>query len=155
MSNIHAFKNQIYWNEKVNKKVKKEKNNIENSFYLLQDSDTESEENYEKCKICENEKIRTKAFHILQNKKLMSVNLKNTKLCKFGAKCERKICNFAHSLDELKPAKCIFGLACNFQDSKTKVCGFIHPNETITDFVVRTGLKIPQQNVYKPKEIFL
>ena len=153
MSNIQAFKNQIYWNE--NKEKNKSNYCIPiNSFYLLQDSDSDDESDVDNTKN-HNEKIRTKAFYILQNKKLMSNNLKNTKLCKYGKNCQRTICNFAHSLEELKPAECIFGTACNFQKSKTKICGFIHPNETIDQFIERTGLKLPQKNIFKPKEIFL
>tara|TARA_Y100000996_G_scaffold318578_1_gene254699 strand:+ start:664 stop:1125 length:462 start_codon:yes stop_codon:yes gene_type:complete len=153
MSNIHAFRNQIYWNENnEQREVKCNKCIPINSFYLLQDSDSDSEEITIKNN---NEKIRTKAFYILQNKKLMSNNLKNTKLCKFGKNCQRSICHFAHSLEDLKPAQCIFGNACNFQKSKTKICGFIHPNETIDQFIERTGLELPQKNIFKPKEIYL
>ena len=65
MSNIHAFKNQIYWNENNEyREVKCNKCIPINSFYLLQDSDSEDEEITIKNN---NEKIRTKAFYILQH----------------------------------------------------------------------------------------
>ena len=47
--------------------------------------------------------------------------------------CTRKTCGFAHTLDELKPVKCRFGVKCRHGDK----CKFMHKTETKEQYVVR------------------
>jgi len=84
---------------------------------------------------------RRKVFQMMGDKKKMAAKLTKTKMCKFGKKCRRRVCNFAHTLEELQPAKCLFGTKCRFIHSKTKKCCFLHPGENREDFLGRTGLK--------------
>lgn len=89
---------------------------------------------------------RNKAFQFLSNKEELAKKLVKSKFCRNileHGKCYRKVCTFAHSLEELSPAKCAFGDVCKFQKSKTKTCGFIHPCETKDGFCKRTGVVIP------------
>ena len=39
-------------------------------------------------------------------------------------------CTFAHTIEELNPIACKFGMSCKFIFSDTKTCFFIHPEET-------------------------
>lgn len=50
--------------------------------------------------------------------------LEKTKMCKFGLKCRRVTCRFAHTPNELRIAPCMYGMLCtNWR------CLFIHPDE--------------------------
>lgn len=78
----------------------------------------------------------------------------------FGV-CYKENCTFAHSLEEFQISICNFGSTCRFRKStKDKnlksVCKFRHPEETVSDWMDRTGtyLKLPETSVasYKPKE---
>lgn len=85
---------------------------------------------------------RAQAFETLANKGTMSTQLVKTKMCRnvleYG-ECKRRVCTFAHSPEELRPANCFFGAECRFIHSKTKPCAFLHPGETNQQFLVRTG----------------
>jgi hypothetical protein len=98
---------------------------------------------------------RMEAFEILANRQIMNKVLKRTKLCKYGSKCKRKVCTFAHSIKELQPAKCLFGESCRFINHPSRKCTFLHPNETKEEFVKRTGLEIPGKVEIAPKELIL
>ena len=56
----------------------------------------------------------------------------------FGV-CTRSVCTFAHSLQELKIPKCRFMSNCR---SKFP-CKFLHPEETVDAWILRTGEKLP------------
>ena len=56
----------------------------------------------------------------------------------FGV-CTRSVCTFAHSLQELKIPKCRFMSNCR---SKFP-CKFLHPDETVDAWILRTGEKLP------------
>jgi hypothetical protein len=84
--------------------------------------------------------LRTDAFETLGNKEMICQKLKNTNMCIYaikGKKCPRKICYFAHSKDELELVKCFFGISCRHINDKTKLCKFIHPNETVDEYMDR------------------
>ena len=87
---------------------------------------------------------RTSVFETIKNNKRYSKALKNTKMChniyRYG-RCDRMRCMFAHSEDELCFVNCIFGNNCRFQDTKTRKCPFLHPNESSYTFYKRTGCK--------------
>ena len=100
------------------------------------------------------EEVRTVAHEKLSDKKEMEKTLTKTRLCKSletGEECRHGArCRFAHSLDELVVAKCVFGMECRrvmcgvggcFKNCGDKVCTFIHPDEDKEGFYVRTGLK--------------
>ena len=102
------------------------------------------------------EEVRTVAHEKLSDKKEIEKNLTKTRLCKSletGEVCRHGIrCRFAHSLDELVVAKCVFGAECRhikcgvdgfYKNSGERVCSFIHPGEDKEGFYVRTGLKKP------------
>lgn len=73
-------------------------------------------------------------------------SFKCTKLCQCildNVKCEKKICNYAHSIDELNISPCHFGEQCfniNRCDSEygnnssEKICIFLHPDETLKNY---------------------
>ena len=99
---------------------------------------------------------RTVAHEKLSDKKEIEKNLTKTRLCKSletGEVCRHGLrCRFAHSLDELVVAKCVFGAECRhikcgvdgfYKNSGERVCSFIHPGEDKDGFYVRTGLKKP------------
>ena len=46
---------------------------------------------------------RCSAFRAMADKKAMGTHLIRTKMCRFGKRCNRKVCTFAHSADELQP----------------------------------------------------
>lgn len=84
--------------------------------------------------------LRTDAFETLGNKELIYQRLQNTEMCIYavqGKKCPRKICYFAHSSDELQIVKCFFGISCRYINDKTKPCKFLHPIETIEEYINR------------------
>jgi len=96
---------------------------------------------------------RTDAFISLSDKKIMNKILIKTKMCRFGNRCPRKVCTFAHSCKELQPSKCVFGETCRFMNHPTRTCTFLHPNETIKEFIERTGLQVPGKVDNIPKEL--
>jgi len=87
-------------------------------------------------------KKRNKGFEILSNKKEISNQLKKSKFCDIKIKyghCYRKLCNFAHFIDELVFPKCAFGDNCK----KQKFCTFLHPNEPLEKYKVRINFTEP------------
>ncbi len=95
-----------------------------------------SEENYTEYSIIgsyytvKKENNRLKGFVKLSDKKLISNHLKKTKLCEIKQKygvCRRKICNFAHSMEELCIPLCAFGKECN----RRETCQFLHPDDYV------------------------
>jgi hypothetical protein len=112
---------------------------------------------------CSPENIaRTEAFNQLANKDNQTVRLTATKACRnvstltstggFGV-CYRKECTFAHSQDELSHPQCTFDTSCRqlhgrtdrntgFVDTKYK-CRFKHSNESVHEFLYRTGTTVP------------
>ena len=128
---------------------------------------------------------RTIAFNHMSNKDKVAKALSCTKACrniqrdpetgKFGV-CVRKYCTFAHSMDELQPARCSFDLACRFRNGRIidwntrtiapgSKCKFRHSDETVDQYYARSGMtrpdlpptsehtrKIPEQPKEQPKE---
>ena len=86
-----------------------------------------------------------------------SKSLEKTKICRNIArygKCTRDVCTYAHSLDELRPKKCIFGDECKYIESKTRSCRYIHPSEDLAKYAERTGYKEPAgEHIYSPIEL--
>jgi hypothetical protein len=85
---------------------------------------------------------RTAGFEALSDKDTLAKRLVKTKVCrnleKFG-KCTRKVCNFAHSPEELNDPKCVFGKGCH----KRNICAFKHEDETSEAYRQRRGIKFP------------
>lgn len=85
---------------------------------------------------------RNEGFYILANKINISKHLKKTKFCNIfiqEGSCNRKVCNFAHSIDEYNFPSCAFGNNCKIDN-----CKFKHPCETIEDYKSRVNFKVPQ-----------
>jgi hypothetical protein len=85
---------------------------------------------------------RNEGFYILANKVNISKHLKKTKFCNIFIQegtCNRKICNFAHSIDEYNFPSCAFGNNCKIDN-----CKFKHPCETIEHYKSRVNFKVPQ-----------
>ena len=106
---------------------------------------------------------RTIAFNHMADKDKVAKALSCTKACrniqrdpktgKFGV-CYRAYCTFAHSMDELQPARCSFDSACRFKhgriidwNTRTIVsgskCKFRHSDETIDQYYARSGITRP------------
>ncbi len=88
-----------------------------------------------------NELKRNEGFYILANKVHISRHLKKTKFCNIfiqEGSCNRKICNFAHNMEEYNFPNCAFRENC-----KVKNCKFKHPNETLDEFKNRINFKLP------------
>lgn len=128
---------------------------------------------------------RTIAFNYMSDKDKLAKALSCTKACrniqrdpetgKFGV-CYRTYCTFAHSMDELQPARCSFDSACRFKygriiDWNTRTiapgskCKFRHSDEAIDQYYARSGMtrpdlpltneetrKIPEQPKEQPNE---
>ena len=128
---------------------------------------------------------RTIAFNHMASKDKVAKALACTKACrniqrdsqtgKFGV-CERKYCTFAHSMDELQPARCSFDLSCRFRNGRIidwntrtiapgSKCKFRHSDETVDQYYARSGMtrpdlpptsehtrKIPEQPKEQPKQ---
>jgi len=80
--------------------------------------------------------------------------LRNTSLCRnieAGTECKFKFCNYAHSIKELNPTKCQWGLRCR----KGEKCFYIHVScETKESYVERLGLsKYVGVNTRMKKEV--
>jgi len=71
--------------------------------------------------------------------------LQNTE-CKHGENCR-----FAHSVDQLTPASCLFGKDCKFVNSKVRNCYFCHPFESKFEYCKRVGIKVETPKVETPK----
>ena len=85
---------------------------------------------------------RDKGFFILSNRKNVVTYLKKTKFCKLlieQGRCNREICNFAHTVKEIVFPFCAFGNEC----SKKQDCSFRHPNESIDSYKNRIQFTIP------------
>jgi hypothetical protein len=108
---------------------------------------------------------RTTAFALLTNKDEIAKNMLRTRACsnvvgkedenhevsQFGV-CTRSVCNFAHSLDELKLPSCHFDLSCRTRNGKRlydgscdyeKICQFKHSDENMDGWLKRTGKTLP------------
>lgn len=85
---------------------------------------------------------RNEGFCILANKMNISKHLKKTKFCNIfiqEGKCDRKVCNFAHSMEEYNFPSCAFGNNC-----KVKNCKFKHTEELLDEYKKRIEFKVPQ-----------
>jgi hypothetical protein len=85
---------------------------------------------------------RNDGFYILANKVNISKHLKKTKFCNIFIQegtCNRKICNFAHSVDEFNFPCCAFGNNCKINN-----CKFKHPCERLDDYKTRINFEVPQ-----------
>ena len=89
-------------------------------------------------------KVENKVENVLDLNKL----LKCTKMCdsvKNNKKCNRKKCNFAHSIEELRIPECFNKENCRnvqyingeYVNKGSKVCKNIHPNETKENYLHR------------------
>jgi hypothetical protein len=87
--------------------------------------------------------VRTKPCH----------NVLRENETEFGV-CQLPTCDYAHSLDELCPPKCIFGTQCKYKggklhpvlltiDSTTK-CKYLHPDETEEQWITRANIVPPR-----------
>jgi hypothetical protein len=87
---------------------------------------------------------RGNAFNILSNKGKLKYQLNKTKMCN-RYDCDGNNCSYAHSDSELKIRDCLFGEECIYQNSKNKMCKFIHPNESVENYKKR----ISNNNIIK------
>lgn len=86
---------------------------------------------------------RIKAFELLSNKEENAKRLVKTKMCRNmveKGKCNRNICNFAHSATELNDPPCAFGRGCR----RKNVCKFKHPEESSEAYRERCNIVVPQ-----------
>ena len=87
-----------------------------------------------------------------------SKRLAKTKACnnilKYG-KCNRKVCTFAHSLEELRDPYCTYDDRCNKKD----ICRYMHSNETQKEYHSRCNITLPNfpiiQSIIKKKNIII
>ena len=93
---------------------------------------------------------RDSAFDILKNSERINSTRTKTKMCFRGKSCRYRDCSYAHSEKELKVSNCLFGNNCKFvrrtrlgleNISKTQSCCHKHPDETMTEFYVRIGVR--------------
>lgn len=66
----------------------------------------------------------------------------NTKPCMYMVKngvCNKKNCLFAHSMEQLSITPCFYNDSCQYPTT----CRFIHENENIYQYYVRTQTPIP------------
>ena len=85
---------------------------------------------------------RDAGFSLLSNRETVVQYLKKTKFCKILIEkgvCDREVCNFAHSMDEMVFPNCAFNLNCH----KKEKCMFKHPHETLEEYKKRIEFKIP------------
>jgi len=85
---------------------------------------------------------RNEGFCILANKMNISNHLKKTKFCNIFIQegiCDRKLCNFAHSIEEYNFPLCAFSDKC-----KVKKCRFKHTIETLDEYKKRIDFKVPE-----------
>lgn len=109
---------------------------------------------------------RTKAYEQLQDKDAMAERLTKTRLCwsvQKGVVCPHGDgkCKFAHTLNEIALAPCLFGMRCRFvrwsdqtgeyTNSGSKTCGYLHPEETRSNCMHRTGLDQIELKVAKKR----
>ena len=109
---------------------------------------------------------RTKAYEQLQDKDAMAERLTKTRLCwsvQKGVVCPHGDgkCKFAHTLEEIALAPCLFGMRCRFvrwsdqtgeySNSGSKTCGYLHPEETRSNCMCRTGLDQIELKVAKKR----
>ena len=105
---------------------------------------------------------RASAYEQLQDKDAMSKRLTKTRICwsvEKGVKCPHGHgkCQFAHSLDELRMAPCLFGTRCRFVTWKDgmylksgeRYCNYMHPDETRENYLERIGLDKFKPKVFK------
>jgi len=104
-------------------------------------------------------KRRTEGFKIFADKEETAKRLEKTKICnntlKYGY-CKRKVCTFAHSLEELKDPPCAFGKTCRSNIN----CRFKHPDESRSAYHVRCNIVIPDpifphMNLNKPTDLVI
>ena len=95
----------------------------------------------------------------LSKKSLMCKTVKNGEECPYGVKCV-----YAHYDDEVKPNKCNFEDSCyrikytkkNIvmnMDNKNPCC-YLHPEETITMYIIRHGIKPEKLKRPAPEVIY-
>lgn len=80
---------------------------------------------------------------------------KNMSFCRSctqpGGKCHGKYrCNFAHSINEVKPSLCPYGVNCTTRWRERRTCGYIHVDENINDYSTRQGFCERRKMLNKP-----
>ena len=71
-----------------------------------------------------------------------------TAMCSFGKDCKRDVCNFAHTVDELRVFECTFKSSCRNGNK----CAYFHPEkETKEEFVERKFGIAPQPKAVAPQ----
>lgn len=83
-----------------------------------------------------------------------SERLSKTKACnnilKYG-KCNREVCTFAHSIEELRDPCCTYDDRCNKRD----ICRYMHSDETQEEYHSRCNITLPKfpdiQNITNQK----
>ena len=78
-----------------------------------------------------------------------NVRLKNTRMCKFvieNGSCPRVTCNFAHTVSELEPVKCIFDGNCNYKENG---CTYHHSGESLENYIIKIGYESLLQTPYE------
>lgn len=94
------------------------------------------------------EQERKKGFEILADKEEISKIAQNNKRSKFcnifleKGNCYRKACNYAHSIKEFAPIPCVFKESCKRMYKKGDVCPYIHPGETIENYLTRNNINL-------------
>jgi hypothetical protein len=81
---------------------------------------------------------RSNGFEVLKNPNSKKQNPVHSKMCMkilSNQECHSRTCNYAHVVEELKPVECVFKNQCKFK--KSSKCEFIHPNETLPEFLQR------------------
>jgi hypothetical protein len=78
-----------------------------------------------------------KARVISNNPALLSKHMEKSKFCRY-APCKNGSCQFAHSMEEFKPPRCLYEEFCN-----TKNCQMFHPSETIQEYMKRVHIIPP------------
>jgi len=69
-----------------------------------------------------------------------------TAMCSFGKECKREVCNFAHSIEELRVFECTFAKTCRNGDR----CTYFHPEKESKEQFVERKFGV-QSNLVQPK----
>ena len=100
--------------------------------------------------------VQKKQAFTTKPKSIVCKSVKDNVPCAYGTKCI-----FTHYVDEVQPNACTFGYDCALVKYKgdnvknknaKKTCFFIHPEETVSDWLLRNGFdeKLMQRPVQDP-----
>jgi len=105
-------------------------------------------------KFTEKTSSKLKQLEQLKNTGDLSKRLEKTRMCvsvSLGVPCKfLEKCKFAHSIEDLNVAQCIFDKDCSYVEftedgiwknvNTHKICGFIHPKETMCNYIDRVKI---------------